>query len=105
YFRGILEPRYTLADAVRDRVLTPYFYRPHAVQLSEREQAVWKAISGEIARLRGRAGKGDQTPGIQERIQRLLIRRARVVKHAAAKIPLAVQVLTTEHKRGQRWIV
>ena len=37
YFGGVLEPRYTLADAVRDRVLTPYFYRPRTVSLLETE--------------------------------------------------------------------
>ena len=39
FFGGVLEPRYTLADAVRDRVLTPYFYRPQTVTLLETETA------------------------------------------------------------------
>jgi superfamily II DNA or RNA helicase len=105
YFRGILEPRYALADAVRDGVLTRYFYRPHPVQLQAQELAQWQSASAEIARLRGREARGDSTPGLHDRIQRLLIRRARVVKHAAAKVPLAVDVLTSEYRRGQRWIV
>jgi superfamily II DNA or RNA helicase len=105
YFRGVLEPRYTLADALRDGVLTPYFYRPHVVQLSEDEAGAWRTLTHEISQLRGRLAAGDQTGGLEARVQRLLIRRARVVKHAAAKIPLALDVITTEYKPKQQWIV
>ena len=105
FFRGILEPRYTLADAVRDRVLCPYFYRPHVVHLSDSEAEEWESLTGEIGQFSGRMRGGDSTTGLDERIQRLLIKRARVVKHASAKVPLAVEVLGSEFKRGQRWIV
>lgn len=105
YFRDILEPRYTLDDAVRDGVLTRYFYRPHPVQLTDQELAQWQALSAELARLNGRAARENAAPDLQERIKRLLIRRARIVKHADAKIPLALDVLRGEYRRGQRWIV
>src|SRR5690606_659509 len=45
YFGGILEPRYTLADAVADRVLSPYFYRPHTVSLSDSEMSDWRRLT------------------------------------------------------------
>ena len=105
FFHGVLEPRYTLADAVRDGVLTRYFYRPHTVLLSDDEASEWRTLTAEIGQLRGRVAGGDQTVGLEDRLQRLFIKRARVVKHAAAKVPLAVEVLSTEQKRGQRWIV
>lgn len=105
FFRGVLEPRYTLADAVRDGVLTRYFYRPHTVSLSDDEAAEWRALTKEIGQVRGRMVGGDSTAGLEDRLQRLYIRRARVIKHAAAKVPLAVSVLTTEFERSQRWII
>lgn len=105
FFRGVLEPRYTLADAVRDGVLTRYFYRPHTVVLSSSEAAEWRSLTSEIGQLRGRIATGNDADGLEERLQRLFIKRARVVKHAAAKVPLAVQVLAEEYQRGQRWIV
>ena len=105
YFRGVLEPRYSLADAVRDGVLTRYFYRAHTVQLAEDEAAEWRQLSADIGQLRGRIAGGDQSGGLEDRVKRLLIRRARVVKHARAKVPLAVDVLTREYRRGQRWII
>lgn len=105
YFRGVLEPRYTLADAVRDRVLTPYFYRPHTVSLTEAEAEVWRTHTETIRRLRGRLVGGDPSGGLANRIQRLLIRRAKVIKQAEGKIPLALEVLCAEDRRDQRWIV
>lgn len=105
FFRGVLEPRYTLADAVRDGVLTRYFYRPHTVTLTDEEATEWRALTKEIGQLRGRIAGGDVMAGLEVRVQRLYIKRARVVKRAAAKVPLAVSVLTTEYKRGQRWII
>jgi superfamily II DNA or RNA helicase len=105
FFHGILEPRYTLGDAVRDGVLTRYFYRPHSVALSEVEYAQWVTLSTEIAQLHGRLRTGDATPGLEERLQRLLFQRAGIVKHAAAKVPLAVEVLTEAYRRDQRWLV
>jgi len=105
FFGGVLEPKYTLADAVRDGVLTHYFYRPHPIELAAEEIIDWRAFSREISQLQGRLIGGDETPGVQDRLQRLLFRRAGVVKHAAAKIPLAVQILRAEYARGQRWIV
>lgn len=105
FFRGVLEPRYTLADAVRDGVLTRYFYRPHTVVLSDDEADEWRTLTNEIGQLRGRLASANHSDGLEERLQRLFIKRARVVKHAAAKVPLAVTVLSEEYQRGQRWIV
>lgn len=105
YFRGILEPRYTLADAVNDGVLTKYFYRPHAVPMSAEEAEEWEAITSEISRLYARAKSDDAPSPLNERLKRLLLKRARVVKHASAKVPLAVRVFQDSYVRGQRWIV
>jgi superfamily II DNA or RNA helicase len=105
FFSGVLEPRYTLADAVRDGVLTRYFYRPHTLQLADDEATAWQSLTGEIGQLRGRLLGGDKTAGLEDRLQRLYIKRARIVKHAAAKVPLAVEVFSREYQRGQRWIV
>lgn len=102
YFGGVVEPRYTLADAVRDRVLTPYFYRPKPVSLSETEAAEWHQLSRRIARLRAQLGD-DATDDNQ--IERLLFARAAIVKRATAKIDLAVKVVDETYERGQRWII
>ena len=82
YFGGVLEPRYTLADAVRDGVLTPYFYRPQPVSLLEAEASEWHQLSRRIAQLRSEIG--DEAAG-DSRIQRLLFARADIVKRAGGQ--------------------
>lgn len=102
YFGGVLEPRYTLADAVRDGVLTPYFYRPQTVSLSETEVADWRRLSRQIAQLLSKAGDGTRS---SPRIESLLFARADIVKRAAAKVSLAVETVNDAYERGQRWII
>ena len=102
YFGGILEPRYTLADAIRDRVLTPYFYRPKTVSLSEAEADGWRRLSRRIAQLRAQIG---DNVGVDARIEKMLFARASIVKRATAKVDLAVEIVNEAYERGQRWII
>ena len=104
YFRRILEPRYELGDAIRDGVLTPYFYRPHVVRLSEDEQRQWEDMSLEVRRLQGRMST-EAVPALKDRLQLLLIRRARIAKQARSKVPFAVEIVREEFRDGQSWIV
>lgn len=102
YFGGILEPVYTLADAIADGNLTRYFYRPHTVMLTEHEATEYRNLSRRIAQARGRLGEAAaDDPGLE----RLLFQRARVVKQAEGKVALAVEVLRAEYQPHQRWIV
>ena len=102
YFGGVLEPRYTLADAIRDRVLTPYFYRPRTVSLSAAETADWRRLSRRIALLRAQIGDSE---GADTRVEKLFFARARIVKRAKAKVNLAVEIVNEAFERGQRWII
>lgn len=104
FFRGILEPRYSLSDAVQDGVLCRYFYRPHAVELTSDEHAEWKTLTAELSRLFARRASAAGAD-LDDRIQRLLLKRARIVKRASAKVPLAVDVIRQNYERGQRWII
>ena len=105
FFGGVLDPRYTLSDAVRDGVLTPYFYRPHTVELMEDEVAEWREMTGAITRLHFKQERREPDGSTAESIKRLLIKRARVVKRAKGKLQLAANVMSTEYVAGQRWII
>jgi len=105
FFGGVLEPRYGLGDAVRDGVLTRYFYRPHIVTLTEFEMHDWDAVTLEIARLLSRDPSTAIHSDIRERVKRLLIKRARITKQATGKIPLASSIIASHYSAGQRWIV
>jgi superfamily II DNA or RNA helicase len=104
FFRRILEPRYTLWDAIRDEVLCRYFYRPHPVRLDEDEADEWKSISRQIFQLTFQGERG-RNPDAADRLKHLLIKRARVVKQARSKIALAAEVVQHYFERGQKWIV
>lgn len=107
YFGGIVEPPFTLNSAVHARILTPYTYRPYPLTLSEDERANWDQLSRQArqayARDEARRERGESRDGTWT--QRLLIERARIVKGAVGKIPLAVSVVREHYAPGQRWLV
>ena len=105
FFGGILPPPYTLQDAIRDRVLTPYNYIPHEAPLDDAEQASYENLSRKI-RLEA-ARQRDTLDNIEsnEKLRQLAIARARILKQAAAKVPLSARVLTDHYQPGQRWLV
>lgn len=106
YFGSILEPRYSLKEAINDDVLCRYFYYPHVVSLTGDEQDQWTSISRTISRIIARHGN-DASWNLSEDsyLQSLLINRARIVKRASGKIVLAQQILHDCYKDGQRWII
>lgn len=105
FFGGILFPPYTLPNAIRDGVLTPYFYRPHAIRLEPDEAEAWQSATKEIARLQARQLGGDASAGLGQRLQQALFARARLVKQARAKIGLAVTVMTEHYRAQDRWLI
>ena len=105
YFGGVLQPPYTLQDAIRDRVLTPYNYIPHDVALDDTEQAAYDDLSRKLRLEAGRRGDALDNVESNERLRKLAIARARILKRAAGKVPLAVRVLTEHYQAGQRWLI
>jgi len=114
YFGGILPPPFTLEDAIKCGVLTRYFYHPQKLYLTKTEQECWNEITDEIRKLIARSGKcghecfttdSRTTRQIEPRLQRLLINRARIVKNAEGKVPLAIKTLQDHYRTGQKWIV
>ena len=106
YFGKILEPKYSLKEAINDNVLCRYFYHPQVVSLTPEEQEQWTGISREISKKIARHEK-DESWRLQgdTYLQRLLIRRARIVKRAVGKLDLSIQILRNNYKEGQRWII
>lgn len=105
FFAGVLQPPYTLQDAIRDRVLTPYNYIPHDVALDAGEQAAYDDLSRKLRLEAGRRGDALDNVESSERLRMLAIARARILKRAAGKVPLATRVLSDHYQPGQRWLV
>ncbi len=105
YFGGVLKPPYTLFDAIRDRVLTPYNYYPHEVELEASEQAAYDELSRRLRREAGRLKDALDNLERNERLRMLAIARARILKRAAKKVGLATRILAEHYQPGQRWLV
>lgn len=108
YFGGVVPPVFSLSDAIRSQVLTPYFYQPVKVYLNPHEQAEWNDLTAQISRLVGRwSGSEDgfskamNSPAVQMK----LLARARIVKEASGKTEAAMSVIHKNYKPGQRWII
>jgi superfamily II DNA or RNA helicase len=100
FFERVLQPPYTLADAIRDGYLCRYRYLIHPVALGAEEREEWDELTTKIKRQIAIAD-GEVT----ESVEMLQIRRGRIVKNARAKIPLAVDVLERHFAPGQAWLV
>ena len=79
------------------------------MSLSESEQEAWEEKTVKIRRaiaIASRNGAADKSDILKEpNLRRLLIARARIVKEAGAKVDLALKVLQSNYRRGQRWLV
>jgi superfamily II DNA or RNA helicase/HKD family nuclease len=100
FFGDVIEPPYTLADAIEDGHLCQYRYFVHPVALDEDERIAWQALSARIGQAIARAG-GE----ITENVQHLLIQRARIIKSARGKIGLAADLITANYQPGEAWLV
>lgn len=93
YDRSVFQ--YTLADAVREEVLTPYEYTPVPVELTETEAQDYLDLSDQIARSYA-AAKSDMGGPSGQRLKSLLMRRARLVGAAENKM-VELGKLLNEH--------
>ena len=104
YFGSIIQPIYSLKNAIDDRVLCKYFYHPITVALNQKEQEEWDNISNKISKLYA-ITQEDSIEDRNKRIAHLLIERSRIIKNAKNKINTAVNIVTSNYKDGQKWIV
>ena len=100
YFERVIEPPYTLADAIRDGYLCRYRYLVHEASLDDDEQRTWRDLTARIGRAIATAG-GE----ITENARHLMIQRARVIKSARQKVPLALNVIDANYRDGEAWLV
>jgi superfamily II DNA or RNA helicase len=100
YFERVLQPPYTLADAISDGYLCEYRYFVHPLSLTAEEREAWLEITTKISRAMA-AADGEMTDGVRQ----LLIRRGRIIKSAAEKVSLAGALLKQRYEPGEAWLV
>jgi superfamily II DNA or RNA helicase len=106
YFDGVVEPPFTLGDAIAAGRLCRYNYHIHPTELSEQETNEWRSLTEEVKRTIARSRDRESGKIIPSQyLQMLLIRRARILKNASSKVSLAVEVLQQHYEDGDRWLV
>lgn len=106
YFGPIIQPPFTLEDAIKAEVLTPYFYKPCPVSLNEEEQSEWDNLTKEIKKRYAIIAQAKDKKAMDDhRLQSLMIARSRILKKAKSKISLAKDIIRENYKKGQKWIV
>ena len=85
-FYSEIVSRYTLRQAIENKVLTPYMYYPHLVALTDAEAEEFVSLSEQIGRILARQNNASAFGG-NTHVTALLMRRARTVGSAANKLP------------------
>jgi DNA phosphorothioation system restriction enzyme len=97
YFGAVIQPEFTLADAIKAGALVHYLYYPILVELTESETEKYAALTKKI----GRAIAFDSDRDNNEMVSALMMQRARLLGSAANKLvalrELMQQRLETSH--------
>jgi len=96
YFGPVLQPEFTLKDAIDSGALCKYRYFPILVELSDDESEKYRAITASIARIAGNSTEIHETDA---RLLPLLIKRARLVACAKGKLPALRTLMATLRDR------
>ncbi len=106
YFGNVIQPPYTLEDAINDQRLVPYEYFPKIIHLDAEEAAQWAEETDKISREFARAKRNkDGNVQISSYLQNLLIQRSRIAKKANSKIPLATETIVKHYHDGESWLI
>jgi superfamily II DNA or RNA helicase len=106
YFGPIVQPPYTLANAIYDKRLVPYEYFPKIIHLSAEESENWAEETEKISKEYARSKKDDNGQAIMSSfLQNLIIQRSRIAKKACAKTPLAVDIIEDNFAADESWLI
>lgn len=89
YFGPVLQPEFTLKDAIEQRALVPYYYHPLFVELTNSESEDYVRISRQIGRLLAMRGGDTDSP----QLTALLLQRARLLGSAENKLELLIELM------------
>ena len=76
YFKNVLEPEFSLNDAIRVGRLVPYEYFPKTVELTEQEQESYDVLTDRIVSIYHMLENDFSNKNLQDQYKRLLIQRS-----------------------------
>jgi superfamily II DNA or RNA helicase len=105
YFGDLLEPEFTLADAIAAKRLVPYNYAATPIGLSADEIEEWVERTEKIRQIYAQEAGDGPSFVPSSYLKHLLIVRSRIAKQAAAKVPAACDIVERDFRRGQHWLL
>ena len=90
YFGPVLQPEFTLRDAIAAKALIPYLYYPVLVELTESEIERYEELTSRIGRAIGIGGDTDEN----DLLTPLLMQRARLIGAATNKLDALRQIMS-----------
>src|SRR5699024_3084393 len=87
---------YTMEEAIDNNFLTPYYYFPKLVPLTEEEVGEYELYTTRIGKL---AGQNNLTKNDQERLEILLRRRAAILQKSENKLPLLIELIKKQEDK------
>ncbi len=99
YFGDVLEPEFTLEDALKCGALAPYRYYPLLVELTDEEQEEYLSLSEKIARMFSKGGFDKENKILTS----LLLKRARLMSSAGNKLSL-LKNLMEDKANSKHWL-
>jgi superfamily II DNA or RNA helicase len=94
YFGGEVY-KFDLGEAISEGFLTPYYYYPHIVYLNNEEFSIYRELTIKIVKALGIEEKNQS----KSYIESLLIKRAKVIQGAEAKIPKLEELMNEYAKK------
>ena len=105
YFDGIIEPIFTLVDAIKSKRLVEYEYYPHLISLTAEESDLWKDFSLKIKREIAKTNNDSNSFFLSPRAKMLLIQRSRIAKKSRSKLNLVKTIIDQNYHQGEKWLV
>ncbi len=87
---------FPMEKAIHEKVLCQYDYYPHIIKLTTDEMAEYTEISNQLAKL---YLYGNSNPDKDSIIERLLLKRKRIIHKAANKLPATIEILKEQFKK------
>lgn len=91
YFGPVLQPEFSLKDAIEQGALVPYYYHPLFVELTDSETEEYVYLSRQIGRLLAIHSGDIESP----QLTALMLRRARLLSSAENKLESLVELMKT----------
>jgi superfamily II DNA or RNA helicase len=105
YFGKIIEPVFTLVDAIKGKRLVEYEYFPHLINLTAKEAEQWKIETEKIKKEVAITNNNQESFFLSARAKMLLIQRSRIAKKSKAKLNLVERVIRENYEIGQKWLI